>query len=60
MKRFVTHYMHDYLQDLGVIIFVNSKALKQAHSQLCNSFSNAGIGKNYLLENRNHDCVKYN
>ena len=28
------------------LIFVKSKALKQAHSWLCNRFSNAAIGKN--------------
>lgn len=26
------------------LIFVRSKALKQAHSKLCNCFSNAAIG----------------
>jgi len=31
--------------DLSWLIFVESKALKQAHSGLCNCFSNAAIGK---------------
>jgi hypothetical protein len=41
------------------VIFVESKALKQAHSKLCNCFSNAAIGKNQPLENRKGDRAKY-
>ena len=41
------------------LIFVESKALKQAHSRLRNCFSNAAIGKNQPLEIRNRDRAKY-
>ena len=36
-----------------------AEALKQAHSCLCNCFSNAAIGKNQQLENRNGGRAKY-
>ncbi len=41
------------------LMFVESKALKQAHSWLCNCFSNAAIGNNQPIENRNRDRAKY-
>jgi hypothetical protein len=41
------------------VVFAEGKALKQAHSKLCNCFSNAAIGKNQPIENRNGDRAKY-
>ena len=41
------------------LIFVESKVLKQAHSSLCNYFSNAAIGKNQPIENRNCGRAKH-
>jgi hypothetical protein len=41
-------------------IFVERKALKRAHSRLRNCFSNAAIGKNQPVENRNCGRAKYN
>ena len=41
------------------LFFVESKALKQAHSKLRNYFSNAAIGKNQPIENRNCGRTKY-
>ena len=41
------------------LIFVESKALKQLHSLLCACFSNAAIGKNKQIENRNGGRAKY-
>ena len=35
----------------NTLIFVESKALKQAHSWLCNCFSNTAIGKNSAVRN---------
>ena len=41
------------------LIFVESNPLKQAHSKLCNCFSNAAIGKNEQIENCNGGRAKY-
>jgi hypothetical protein len=43
----------------NALIFVESKALKQLHSWLCNCFSNTAIGKNQPLEIRNGGRAKY-
>ena len=42
------------------LIFVDSKALKWAHSRLRNYFSNAAIGQKQPIENRIRDHAKYN
>ena len=41
------------------LIFVDSKALKWAHSRLRNYFSNAAIGQRQPIENRIRDRAKY-
>ncbi len=41
------------------VIFVNSKALKWAHSRLRNYFSNEAIGQKQPIENRIRDRAKY-
>ena len=39
------YFARSRMRNLSWLIFVESKALKQAHSELCNCFSNAAIGK---------------
>ena len=41
------------------LIFVDSKALKWAHSRLRNYFSNEAIGQKQPIENRIRDRAKY-
>ena len=41
------------------LIYAESKAMKRAHSKLCNCFSNAVIGINQPIEIRNRDRAKY-
>ena len=43
----------------SALIFVESKALKQAHSELRNCFSNAAIGKKQPIEIHNCSGAKY-
>ncbi len=42
------------------LIFVDSKALKSAHSKLSNYFNNESIGKKQLIEIPIRNRVKYN
>jgi hypothetical protein len=43
----------------GKAILFDSKARKQAHSELCNCFRNAVIGQKSALENRKCGRAKY-
>ena len=39
------YFARSRMRNLSWLIFVESKAQKQAHSELCNCFNNAAIGK---------------
>ena len=50
MNKYYTSRGYGY-EFYSELIFVESKALKQAHSKLCNYFSNAAIGIKSAVRN---------